>query len=104
MAKYRIRIEALDPETDLNEVYRIGIECDGFCILTDNGDQSSVSIQEMSITDIADCIMGDAELRAAFAVAEGFEKARKIQEQAKSGKALKGFFESLARGAADEED
>jgi hypothetical protein len=57
MAKYRIRIEALDPAEELRAEYRMGIECDGFTILTmeDQDDRKGikVSIHKMSNYDVA---------------------------------------------------
>lgn len=57
MAKYRIKIEALDPAEELRAEYRMGIECDGFTILTvedqDDGMDTTVSIHEMSSYDVA---------------------------------------------------
>lgn len=38
MAKYRIKIEALDPEEELRAEYRIGIECEGFTIIANRKD------------------------------------------------------------------
>ena len=35
MAKYRIRVESIDGEEELDERYVNGIECDGFAILGD---------------------------------------------------------------------
>lgn len=57
MAKYRIKIEALDPAEELRAEYRMGIECDGFTILTVEGQDdrmdTTVSIHEMSNYDVA---------------------------------------------------
>lgn len=57
MAKYRIRIEALDPAEELRAEYRMGIECDGFTILAmeDQDDRKgiAVSIHNMSNYDVA---------------------------------------------------
>lgn len=72
MAKYRIRVEALDPAEELRAEYRMGIECDGFTVLThedldENGVNTTVSIHHMSNYDIAEAMCHDVNtITAAF--------------------------------------
>ena len=100
MAKYRIRIEALDPAEELRAEYRIGIECDGFTIIGDLEDGSDYSIHMMSTVDIAAALANDEELLSAAIIAKAMAEAKRMAREMKSGKAL----EALVSRIREEDD
>lgn len=67
MAKYRIRVESIDGEEELDERYVNGIECDGFAILGDrDGNGRAVSaIHKMSVMTLAAMMHGSDMYREA---------------------------------------
>lgn len=80
MAKYRIKVEALDPAEELRAEYRVGIECDRFYLaaITDadkDGDKAQrVALERVSTMDLAHSILEcDALMEAAF-IAEGLQR------------------------------
>ena len=101
MAKYRIRIEALDPAEELRAEYRMGIECDGFTIITDNGDKTGLTIHEMSRDDIATTIAHDEDLLYAAIVAKAIAEAKRMEREMKAGKVLEAFTARI--GGSDED-
>ena len=78
MAKYRIKIEALDPAEELRAEYRIGIECEGFCIIADEEDGHDTSIHHMSTVDIAHCMANDENMMEAVCIARGMFEAKSV--------------------------
>ena len=59
MAKYRIKIEALDPNETIKEDLQAGVECDGFFLGMDTGDDNRSIICNLSIVEIAGVIAPD---------------------------------------------
>lgn len=55
MAKYRIRVESIDGNEELDEQYVNGIECDGFAILADkNGaGRTCVAVHRINLVTLA---------------------------------------------------
>lgn len=84
MAKYRIRVEALDPAEELRAEFRMGMECEGFCIIEEHENGHHTAIHEMNMVDIARCMANNKELMESACIArgmlEGREAARKIRE------------------------
>lgn len=70
MAKYRIKVEALDGNEKLDQRYTDGIECDGYAIIADAGDTYATAIQQMSVDMISNAIMKDAKLLSAGILAK----------------------------------
>ena len=101
MSKYRIRIEALDPSEELRAEYRMGIECDGFTILIDDGDQTGSAIHQMSREDIATAIADDEDLLSAAIVAKAMAEANRMEREMKSGRVIDAFVARL--GGRDED-
>ena len=68
--KYRIKVEVGEPNEDdlkMLETVGEGFECDGFTLIGDDADGTSIFIHDMSIDDIAHLIMrNDALLQAAI--------------------------------------
>ena len=109
MAKYRIKVEALDPVEELRAEYRVGIECDRFyfAAITDadkDGDKAQrVALERVSTTDLAHSILEcDALMEAAF-IAEGMRRGyeyrqsrRQIKHAVKvSGEDMKNLFRKM---------
>lgn len=80
MAKYRIRIEALDPAEELRAEYRMGIECDRFCVIADLEDGSETAINEMSLARLAGIMADDDDLLAAACAAKGMAEGRRLAD------------------------
>ena len=76
MAKYRIKVEALDPAEELRAEYRVGMECDGFTVLCDTEDGGDISVHEMSTMDIAWAIFKHDVLMEAALIADGLRRSR----------------------------
>ena len=96
MAKYRIKIEALDPAEELRTEYRIGIECDGFCIIADQGRTQDTSIHQMSTVDIAECMVNDENLMTAACIARGMFEARTVARKFDEEKVMQRIAKNLA--------
>lgn len=101
MAKYRIKVEALDPAEELRAEYRMGIECNGFCIIGDHGRENSISIENMTIMELAEAIVNDEHMIHAACVARGMAEGRQYERNIKSRDAMKKLAERL--GAVEDE-
>ena len=49
MGKYMIRVESMDHDEVLNRDYVEGIECDGFVVLANKGDECQVAIHQVNV-------------------------------------------------------
>ena len=96
MAKYRIKIEALDPTEELRAEYRIGIECDGFCIIADQEDGHDTSIHHMSTVNIARCMANDESMMEAACIARGMFEARTVARKFDEEKVMARIAKNLA--------
>jgi hypothetical protein len=80
MAKYRIKVEALDPAEELRAEYRVGIECDRFyfAAITDadkDGDKGQlVALENVNKLDIAGSIFENDTLMEAALIADGLRR------------------------------
>lgn len=85
MEKYRIKVEALDPAEELRAEYRMGIECDGFCIIAKYEKGHHTAIHDLDTVDIASCMANDENMMEAACIAKGMfeakEAARRFNEQ-----------------------
>lgn len=97
MSKYKIRIEALDPSEELRAEYRIGIECDGFTIIGDREDGSSISIHEMDTVDIALAMAREPELLSSCVIAKAMAEAARMKREMKSGRILDAFVARIGK-------
>ena len=95
MAKYRIKVEALDPAEELRAEYRMGIECDGFCIIGDCDDGHDTSIHQMSVVRIAGIMSADENLIAAACIARGMAEGHQYEEKIKRRDAMAKLAERL---------
>lgn len=79
MAKYRIKVEALDPAEELRAEYRIGIECDKFVILSEVEGSGIVdqSMHNVNNIDIARMLRPSKEMMASVMIAKGMYEADK---------------------------
>lgn len=95
MAKYRIKVEALDPAEELRAEYRMGIECNAFCIIGDCDGGHDTSIHQMSVVQIAGIMSVDENLIAAACIAKGMAEGRQYEERIRKIEAMKGLAERL---------
>lgn len=96
MAKYRIKIEALDPAEELRAEYRMGIECEGFCIIADQEDGHDTSIHHMSTGDIAACMANDENLMEAACIARGMFEAKNVSRRFSETRVMSNLAERLS--------
>ncbi len=95
MAKYRIKVEALDPAEELRAEYRMGIECNAFCIIGDCDDGHDTSIHQMSVVQIAGIMSADENLIAAACIARGMAEGHQYEENIKRRDAMAKLAERL---------
>ena len=92
MAKYRIKVEVLDPKENVSEEMLAGWECDGFfmCASEENDDtiENTVVIHDTNTSNMAKAIFKSTELMEAAMIAHGMEKARLIRQDRKRPKAI----------------
>lgn len=83
MGKYRIRIEALNRNEELEQDYTDGIECDGFAILAHQGDGCQVALHQVSIDTISDMIVSSNKMCAAGILAKAKRELRDVMRKEK---------------------
>lgn len=83
--KYRIKIEVIGEanEDDLKMLETVGegFECNGFTLIGDNADRTSIFIHGMSIDDIARLIMRDDHLLQAAILAQVYFNSNMVQKE-----------------------
>ena len=95
MGKYIIRIESLEHETDVEEAYKDGIECDGFCIIGDRKDCANVAIHGMSVDTISDTIVHSRQLMSAGILAKAKKEIADIGRQGEAGDKLRKILAAM---------
>ena len=71
MGKYIIRVESVERDEAFDKRYAEGIECDGFVILADKGDdESCVAIHHMNVDGISDIISCNGDMLSAAILAK----------------------------------
>lgn len=88
---YKIRVESIAEEAkDLPEMNSKDIICDGFVLITFEGEDAfSISMQHVNTEEIAKAIARSSHLRAGAALADGMLKAADIMLKKKTaGKLL----------------
>lgn len=95
MAKYRIKVEALDGNEKIDQRYVDGIECDGYVIIADAGDKFTTAIHHMNVEGISNAIMGDAKLLSAGILA----KAKKEIIRVNVREGIPDFLKMMMEGA-----
>ena len=88
MAKYRIKVEALDPKEELRAEYRMGIECEGYAILADTEVGSDLALQDISIFDLAEMMAKHEELAKSACIARGIIEAASVSRDFSAKKAM----------------
>ena len=96
MAKYRIKVESLDPAEELRAEYRIGIECEGFTIIANRSDGHQTAIHDMNHADIAECMASDQELMESACIAQGMFEARNVARKFDEEKVMSRIARSFA--------
>lgn len=84
MANFRIKVEPLNPDVEVNEELMNGLECDGCFMGLDKGDTQQVVILRMSTVDLAMQIGQDIDLLEAAMIAHGMEEARLMRKNRES--------------------
>lgn len=93
MAKYRIKVEVLDPKEKVSEELLNGWECDGFFMGTmeaedDNTLDTTIAIHDTNTLDMAKAIFKSTELMEAAMIAHGMEEARLMKRARKEPRAV----------------
>lgn len=88
MGKYRIRIEALNGNEELDQDYTDGIECDGFAVLAHQGDSCTAAIHDVNVDIISDMIAGSSQMMAASVLAKGKREAADMLRKDEMGDLL----------------
>lgn len=110
--KYTIRVESHNPEFDVSERLREGIQADGFLLLTTwDGDPAAECMNGMNTMELAKFFDTGTDacsiLRQAAAIGEGMQKAHKIREERalemKRDKMAKEIAEMVAGMTTEEE-
>jgi len=103
MAKYRIKIEALDPAEELRAEYRIGWECDKFVILSETEGKGIVeqALHDVDQLKIAEMIKASPEMMASAMIARAMHEA---SEYMRKNELAKNTGNLLARIFGGEED
>lgn len=84
MANFRIKVEPLNPDVEVDEELMNGVECDGCFMGLDKGDAQHVVILRMSTVDMAMMIAQDTDLLEAAMIAHGMEEARLMRKNRES--------------------
>ena len=95
MAKYLIKVEALDGNEKIDQRYVDGIECDAFCIIGKRGEVGNVSIHKMSVDMISDIIVKNSDLMCAGILA----KAKKEIIRVNVREEIPDFLKMMLEGA-----
>lgn len=93
MAKYRIKVEVLDPKEKVSEELLNGWECDGFFMgmmetEDDNTLDTTIAIHDTNTLDMAKAIFKSTELMEAAMIAHGMEEARLMKRARKEPRAV----------------
>ena len=103
MAKYRIKIEALDPAEELRAEYRIGIECDRFVILSEieGGDSVEQALHDVNQLKIAEMIKASPEMMASAMIARAMHEAEEYMRKNELAKNTGNLLERIFGGEKD---
>ena len=93
MAKYRIKVEVLDPKEKVSEELLNGWECDGFFMgmmetKDDDTLDTTIAIHDTNTLDMAKAIFKSTELMEAAMIAHGMEEARLMKRARKEPRAV----------------
>ena len=89
MAKYLIKVESMDMDEALDERYTKGIECDGFCIVADKGEDTAVCIHQMSLQGLAQSFADSPILLAAGHIGKAIKEGNEMKRKEDFGDFLK---------------
>lgn len=110
MAKYRIKVDALDPKEKVSEELLNGWECNGFFMgmmddkEDDNTFNTTIAIHDTNTLDMAKAIYKSTELMEAALIAQGLEQARLLKKSRNEPKVQKAFsLADMLRKMAEDE-
>lgn len=86
MGKYLVRVESMDMDERLDQRYTDGIECEGFALIADGGDQSIVAIHRMSVDGISDAMKNEDKLLSAAILAKAKREITDIATRQNKGR------------------
>ncbi len=89
MAKYLIKVESMDMDEALDERYTNGIECDSFCIVADNDEDTAVCIHQMSLQGLAEAFADSPTLLAAGHIGKAIKEGNDMKRKEDLGNILK---------------
>ena len=84
MGKYLIRVESMDMDEELDPRYAKGIEADGFAIIADRTDDTSVAMHNMSIDMLSNAFAHNTELLSAGILAKAKRDVVKLNARKKA--------------------
>lgn len=86
MGKYLIRVESMDMDEELDPRYAKGIEADGFAIIADRKDDTSVAMHNMSIDMLSNAFAHNTELLSAGILAKAKRDVVQMNARKNAGK------------------
>ena len=89
MAKYLIKVESMDMDEALDERYTNGIECDGFCIVADNDEDTAVCIHQISLQGLAGAFADSPTLLAAAHIGKAIREGNDMKREEDLGEIFK---------------
>lgn len=94
MSKYRIRVEMIEGEDGerFDERFAEGIECNGFVILGDKGDDACCAIHDVNTMRIAEMIAHHSDMSAAAVIAQALREAEEIKRKGEMEERLARMF------------
>ena len=101
MGKYLITMRSMDGEAEFDRTYAEGIECDGFCIMTKESDDSNdgaVAIHKMSIDGMSEIIKRSPHMMAAGILAKAKRDSAEIMHRGELDDKMRGIRELLGMG------
>lgn len=102
MAKYRIKVEALDSAEEMRAEYRMGIECEGFCIIAKYEGGHQTAIHDLDTVDIANCMQNDAQMMQCVCIAKGMFDAQEAALRFSETRIMSNLAERLSEMLGDD--
>lgn len=92
MAKYRIRVEALEDGCQFDEDFQTVMECEGFCMILDKGDNAAEVIHGMTFMQLAENIAVCDNVLPAAGIARAIVEAKASLRKYKVSNVLDHIF------------
>lgn len=92
MAKYRIRVEALETGVEFGKDLQQVMECDGFCMILDKGEGTEEVIHDMDMIQLAENIAECGNVLPAAGIAKAMREAEASLRKYKVSNVLDHIF------------